>query len=206
MTLLTTAFAQGTHAARPAAAAGNEGYYYFETDTQELFQSTGSAWVQVASVGGGGGGVTSPLTTKGDLWGFDTTDDRIPIGSNGQVLTADSGQALGAKWADLPTTITANNQTGTTYTPVLADAGNVIELNNAAAITLTIPPNSSVAFPVGTVVELWQQGAGQVTVAAGAGVTLRSPGGKTKLAAQYASAVLRQRATDEWCLEGDIST
>ncbi len=43
-----TAFAQGTHGARPAAAASNQGYYYFETDTLTLFQSTGSTWVQLA--------------------------------------------------------------------------------------------------------------------------------------------------------------
>jgi hypothetical protein len=49
VTLLTTVFAQGTHAGRPAAAAGNSGYYYFETDTQTLFQSTGSAWAQLAA-------------------------------------------------------------------------------------------------------------------------------------------------------------
>lgn len=96
MTALTAAFAQGTHAARPAASALNNGFYYFETDTQNLFQSTGSAWTQVASVGGG---FTSPLTTKGDLLGYDTANDRIPVGTNGQVLTADSTQALGVKWA-----------------------------------------------------------------------------------------------------------
>src|SRR4029077_13264313 len=46
-----------------------------------------------------GGGSTSPLTTKGDVWGFSTVDARIPIGSDNQVLTADSTQALGLKWA-----------------------------------------------------------------------------------------------------------
>src|SRR5438105_2082693 len=46
-----------------------------------------------------GGGSTSPLTTKGDVWGFSTLDARIPIGTNGWVLTADSAQALGLKWA-----------------------------------------------------------------------------------------------------------
>ena len=96
MTLLTTAFAQGTHAARPAASASNNGFYYYETDTTNLFQSTGSAWQQIAS---SGGGTSSPLTTKGDVWGYSTTNARIPVGTDGQVLTADSAQTLGVKWA-----------------------------------------------------------------------------------------------------------
>lgn len=95
MTLLTTAFAQGTHAARPAASASNNGFYYYETDTTNLFQSTGSAWQQIAS----SGGTASPLTTKGDVYGYSTTNARIPVGTDGQVLTADSTQALGVKWA-----------------------------------------------------------------------------------------------------------
>ena len=41
----------------------------------------------------------SPLTAKGDLYGFDTANQRIPVGPNGQVLTADSTQALGVKWS-----------------------------------------------------------------------------------------------------------
>lgn len=49
--------------------------------------------------GTGGGGSTSPLTTKGDVWGYSTTDARIPVGSNDEVLIADSGQSLGVKWA-----------------------------------------------------------------------------------------------------------
>lgn len=102
MTLLTTAFAQGTHAARPAAAAANQGYYYFETDTQTLFQSTGSAWTQIAASPASTG---SPLTTKGDLYGHSTVDARVPIGTDGQALIADSGQALGLKWANTITTI-----------------------------------------------------------------------------------------------------
>jgi hypothetical protein len=101
--------------------------------------------------------------------------------------------------------VIANNQTGTTYTLVLADAGKVVELNNAGVVTLTIPTNAALpGFPVGTVIELWQQGLGQVTVG-GAGVTIRAPAGKSHIAAQYGSATLRKRATDEWCLEGDIS-
>lgn len=48
---------------------------------------------------GGGGGGSSPLTTKGDVYGYSIADARIPVGSNGQVLTADSTQTLGVKWA-----------------------------------------------------------------------------------------------------------
>ncbi len=103
--------------------------------------------------------------------------------------------------------VVANNQTGTTYTLVAADAGKVVELNNGSAISLLVPTNASVQFPVGTVVELWQQGAGQVTVTAvtPGTTTIRAPSAKSHIAAQYGSATLRKRATDEWCLEGDLS-
>lgn len=99
-----------------------------------------------------------------------------------------------------------NAQTGTTYTLVLADKGKQVSLSNASPITLTVPPNSSVAYGVLDRIELWQEGAGQVTVAAGAGVTIRSSGSKLKLAGQYSAAVLTKVATDTWQLAGDIAT
>lgn len=101
--------------------------------------------------------------------------------------------------------VTANRQTGS-YTLVLADAGKAVEMNVAGANNLTVPPNSSVAFSAGTIIEVMQYGAGQTTIVAGAGVTLRSPGGKLKVAAQYGAASLRKLATDEWAVEGDITT
>lgn len=100
--------------------------------------------------------------------------------------------------------ITATQQSGS-YTFVLADGGTVVESTDASAATFTIPPNSSVAFPVGAVIEVFQDGAGQVTIAAGGGVTLRSDGGKVATAAQYATIGLRKRATDEWVLSGDLA-
>jgi hypothetical protein len=102
------------------------------------------------------------------------------------------------------TAITANAQSGTTYTLVLSDAGKVIECSNAGAITLTVPTNASVAFPVGTVIEVWQAGAGQVTVAAAGGVTLRSPGGLVSTRVQYSALSLRKQATDTWVISGDL--
>jgi len=94
----------------------------------------------------------------------------------------------------------------TTDTLVLADAGGFVEYNNASTITVTVPPNSSVAFQLKTRIDLIQQGAGQVSVAAGAGVTIRSSGSKLKLTGQYSGATLLKRATDEWYLIGDITT
>jgi hypothetical protein len=55
--------------------------------------------IKSAGTGGGGGGGASPLTTKGDVWGYSAADARIPVGANGTVLTADSTVALGVKWA-----------------------------------------------------------------------------------------------------------
>jgi len=79
-------------AARDAAVTSpQEGNACYLKDTNQVLTYSGSAWV---AVGGG-----SPLTTKGDLYGFSTVDARIPIGTNGQVLTADSTQSLGLKWA-----------------------------------------------------------------------------------------------------------
>jgi hypothetical protein len=78
-------------------------------------------------------------------------------------------------------------------------------MNVAGANTLTVPPNSSVAFPTGTVLEGVQYGAGQTTITPGAGVTIRSSGGKLKTTAQYSSFSLRKIATDEWIAAGDLS-
>jgi hypothetical protein len=101
-------------------------------------------------------------------------------------------------------TRTTNAQTGTTYTLVLTDASKFVTLTNASAITLTVPPNSSVAFPVGTEIILAQLGAGQVTIAQGAGVTVNaSPG--LKVAAQYGTAALKKTATDTWLAFGRLS-
>ena len=98
-----------------------------------------------------------------------------------------------------------NEQTGTTYTLALADDGKVVEMNNASANTLTVPPNSSVAFPVGSQILVLQTGAGQTTVAAGAGVTVSSKDGNLKLSAQWSAATLIKRATDAWVAIGDLS-
>ena len=99
--------------------------------------------------------------------------------------------------------ITLNAQTGTTYTFILTDNGRLVTLDNASAITVTVPANSSVAYATGAIINLQQIGAGQVTVAAAAGVTINGTGTKTR--AQWSAASLVKTATDTWTLIGDIA-
>lgn len=107
-------------------------------------------------------------------------------------------------------TSAVNNQTGTSYTFVLTDAGKIVEFENGSAVTVTIPPNSSVAFEYpetngnGARIDIVAAGAGTVTIQGGSGVTLRSADSATNLRAQYSAATLYQRAKDEWLLAGDI--
>lgn len=100
--------------------------------------------------------------------------------------------------------VTANAQT-TAYTLVLTDAGKAIDITAATGVAATVPPNSTVAFPLGTVVEVSQLGAGQVTITAGSGVTLRSSGAKLKTTGQYSACSIRKIATDEWLVSGDLA-
>jgi hypothetical protein len=100
---------------------------------------------------------------------------------------------------------TINEQTGTAYTLVGADAGKLIKMDNAAANTLTVPPNSSVAFDIGVTINIVQYGAGTTSVAAGVGVTVYSYGGALDITGQYGQAVLTKCATDLWILAGLLS-
>jgi hypothetical protein len=97
-----------------------------------------------------------------------------------------------------------NTQTDS-YTLVLTDAGKMITMNKATANNLTVPPNSSVAFPINSRIDVIQYGAGQTTIVAGSGVTIRSSGSKLKLTGQYSGASLWKKGTDEWVLVGDIA-
>lgn len=104
----------------------------------------------------------------------------------------------------LALTVVANRQT-VNYSLVLADNGKLVEMNVGAANTLTVPPNSSIAFPIGTKIDIAQYGAGQTSIVPGVGVTVRSALGALKLAAQYSGASLVKIGTDEWYLFGDIT-
>ena len=113
-------------------------------------------------------------------------------------------EALNAFESGLNETIPLNAQTGTTYTLAASDAGDLVTLTNASAITLTVPTNASVPFAIGTQVTIAQSGAGQVTISPAVGVTVSAADTATKLRVQWSAATLIKTNTNNWILIGDI--
>ena len=98
-----------------------------------------------------------------------------------------------------------SQQTGTSYSFVLGDANTLVECSNASAIALTVPPNASVAYPVGTTLNWAQGGAGQVTLTPGAGVTLQKAASLTlKTTEQHSVATAVKVGTNTWRVFGDL--
>jgi hypothetical protein len=128
-------------------------------------------------------------------------------------VTADltTSQTLTNKTLTAPIiNLALNAQTGTTYTFALADNGKLVTASNASAQTYSIPTNASVAFPVGTQINLIQIGAGQVTVqAVTSGTTTVLSNAATAAAPkcrnQYAALTCIKVATDTWYVIGDIA-
>jgi hypothetical protein len=156
--------------------------------------ASGTGATKTITISGGGGGVS------------DIVDDTSP--QLGGDLDINSNDITGTGSVNITGTVTAqsalNAQTGTTYTTVIADASKLVTLTNGSAITLTIPPNSAVAYAVGTKLDFAQLGAGQVTFAQGSGVTINSTPTK-KIRAQYGAATCIKTATNVWLLVGDLA-
>lgn len=173
----------------------------------------------------------STLTTKGDLLTRTTaTLQRLPVGSNGTVLTADSTSTVGVSWAtltnELPSQtgnggkylktdgsaaswanvdITISTATGTTYSIAATDVNKLVQLNNAAAITVTVPAST---FTAGQQVNIQQTGAGQVTVQGDGTTTLTSTGASgpaPKTRAQYSAATIVCTSSNNFTVIGDLS-
>jgi hypothetical protein len=100
-----------------------------------------------------------------------------------------------------------NTQTGTTYTTVLADNGKLVTQSNASSIVTTIPPNSSVDYPVGAQITFSRYGSGTLTIQGGAGVTIVSTGAtaaQPTLRATYSTCTAIQTTNNNWLVVGDI--
>jgi hypothetical protein len=137
----------------------------------------------------------------------------VPTVSIDTAVTADltTAQTLTNKTLTAPViNLALNAQTGTTYTFALTDNGKLVTASNAAAQTYSIPTNASVAFPIGTQINLIQIGAGQVTVSAATpGTTTISSNAATpagpKCRNQFAALTCIKVATDLWYVIGDIA-
>lgn len=109
-------------------------------------------------------------------------------------LTAAGGAAV----------VSFNRQTAS-YTLVAGDANKMVEMNVATANNLTVPLNSSVPFATGTIIDVVQYGAGQTTIVATGGVTLRSTNNWLKINARYGAVTLVKVGTDEWYVFGNLN-
>ena len=166
-------------AARASAITSpQEGQYSFLKDTNALEYYDGAAWVG------------APV---GDITGITTGTDS---GLSGGVT---SGTAV------LRLKLEFDAETGTTYTLVAGNLNQLVTLNNASSITLTVPPS---VFSAGDVINIAQIGAGQVTLAQGAGVTITSTGATAsapKLRVRYSAASIICTASNTFLVVGDIA-
>ena len=148
--------------------------------------------------------ITNQLTLSGEVAGVLVTDVAGNVsaanGTDGQLLFARTG--LSPEWGSFG--LGVNDQTGTSYTLVLTDSYKIVTVDNAATITLTVPANALVAFPIGTQVFFEQKGAGEIYFTAGSGVTIESRDTRLNSNGQYSVQKLVKTAANTWALYGDL--
>ena len=145
----------------------------------------------------------NPVLAAGE-WGYETDTKLYKIGDGTTAWNA-------LVYLNNLTVVTTPTFTANSYTLAATDAAETLLASNAASAgTLQIPTNASVAFPIGTQINVIQTGTGQITIqAVSSGTTTINSTGATatapKLRTRYSSATLLKTATDTWYVVGDIS-
>lgn len=124
------------------------------------------------------------------------SDAAINLSGNAMVFITAAAEDFDAK-SDV--TRQASVKTGN-YTLASGDAGDVVIANSASSITFTIPPNSSVAFPLYTQIDILTVNTGGVNIDPGSGVTLNGSSGNVEMLEQYSAATLIKVGTDAWLM------
>jgi len=167
--------------------------------------ATGPAGVTGATgATGAASTVTGPTGSTGPTGPQGLIGPTGPAGATGP--TGPAGTDLSADIATLKNTIDYETSASTSYTLALADAGKMEAFTSSSAVTITIPLNSSVTFPVKTRIDILQAGSGQITISPTSGVTLNSKGSKRKIFGQFSAATLIKVGTNEWTLIGDLAS
>lgn len=191
--------------ANPTLASGEWG---FESDTGKVKIGNGStAWNSLGYTGAGS--VTSITAGTGLSGGTITATGTIAI-DTATTVDVSTAQTLTNKTLTAPKINLAFDAETASYTAVLANNGQVVTMDNASANTFSIPTNASVAFPIGTQINVLQIGAGQTTIqAVTSGTTTINSTGATaaapKLRARYSAATCLKAGTDLWYVFGDVS-
>ena len=180
----------------------------FESATGDLAPKTDGGATYNASTGvltatGFAGALTGNVT--GNASGTAATVTGAAQSAITSVGTLTSVTVTGAVTAgSVVAPLAINAQTGTTYTFVAGDASKLVTASNGSAQTYTVPPNSGVAFAVGTAITIIGIGAGKVTLAEGSGVTINSKDSEKAIDGQHASVTIIKTATDTWQLIGAL--
>jgi hypothetical protein len=153
--------------------------------------------------------ITNSIATKSPIASptFTGTVTAPAITATGLVTASASGIAFtdGTQTKEGVPSRTPISQKSAAYTlSSLTERDNLIEVGSASAVSVTIPPDSAVNYPIGTSIDILQTSTGQVTIAAGAGVTVNATPG-LKLRTQWSSASLLKRAANTWIVMGDLS-
>jgi hypothetical protein len=147
-------------------------------------------------------GATGPIGVSGATGATGNTGTTGASGATGPTGTTGGNGATGATG---PADVVGINTQTASYTLALTDVNKIVEMNVGSANNLTVDTNANVAFPLNTRIDITQIGAGQTTVVAAGGVTIRSSGAKLKLTGQYSGGTLYKRGTDDWVLLGDLA-